>query len=306
MENIAKKLLTVEHHCLDLQYAHLRFHKNSTRDSLACSIEQNGQLMPVVMVADPSSTTRWKLIDGYLRVQALQRLGKDTIEAEVWDCGASDALIMILRWASGRALEAFEEALLLKELNISHGLSHETLARRIGRDQSWVSRRISIIEFLPDNTLQALCVGKISLWVATRVLAPMARAMGTHAQGLLTYLCSNYHITREIGLFYKHYQTSNRQERSNMVNDPELFFKAKKIVDADKHADRLRDGPEGIWKYKLNLVNALLTELIELASIVLHTSQQSAEIKELMQKFNTTKVQFNVLNAKVEELLNAK
>jgi ParB/RepB/Spo0J family partition protein len=304
MENITKELLTVEHHCLNLQYAHLRFHKASARDRLANSIEQNGQLMPVIVV--PDSQQKWIIIDGYLRVQALKRLGKDTIVAEVWQCDAAEALLMVLKSHSGRTLEIFEEALLLKELHTQHGLSQMDLSRRVGRGQSWVSHRLSLIEFLPDNVLQAISNSKISIWIASRVIAPIARAIPEHAQKLLNYLLKNAQRTRDMDTFYKHYQCSNIKERTNMINNPELFFKAKKITDADKQAAILKDGPEGKWRYKIALTISLLSELFLLAPIIFYQNQKEMETQELLQKFNKAKTQFNTLINMVEKLTNAR
>lgn len=304
MENIAKKLLTVEHHCLNLQYSHLRFHKASARDRLANSIEQNGQLMPVIVV--PDSQQKWIIIDGYLRVQALKRLGKDTIVAEVWRCGVAEALLMVLKSHSGRALETFEEALLLKELHTQHGLSQMDLSKCVGRNQGWVSSRLSLIEFLSDNALQAISNGKISIWVASRVIEPIARAIPEHAQKLLNYLLKNAQCTRDMYTFYKHYQRSNIKERTNMINDPELFFKAKKITDADKQAAILKDGPEGQWRYKLALIISLLSELSLLTPIIFYQNQKDQAIQELLQKFNKAKIQFNILIDKVGKLINAR
>ena len=221
MATITKNLVTIEHHCLDLRYTHLRLHKKSSaQENLVSSIEQNGQLMPVIII--PGAQQNWILIDGYLRLQALKRLGADTVEAEVWQCDAMEALLAIIKMHSGRALEVFEEALLLKELHTKHDLSQNALSRHIGRDPSWVNRRLALIEFLPADTLQAMSNGEISLWVASRILAPLARANAEHAQMVLNYVRKNFHNTREMEAFYKHYQHSNRQERVNMVNKPAL------------------------------------------------------------------------------------
>ncbi len=304
MINITKEILTVEHHCLNLQYAHLRFHTASARDRLANSIEQNGQLMPVIVVPDPKQ--KWIIIDGYLRTQALKHLGKDTIVAEVWQCDATEALLMVLKSHSGRTLEIFEEALLLQELHTQHGLSQMDLSRRVGRGQSWVSHRLSLIEFLPENVLQATSTNKISIWVASRVIAPIARAIPEHAQMLLAYLSKNSQNTRDIDTFYKYYQRANVQERINMINNPELFFKAKKIIDADKQATLLKDGPEGQWRYKLALIIPLLSELSLLAPIIFHQNQKEIEIQKLLQKYNKAKIQFKTLINIVEKMISVR
>src|SRR5277367_5994078 len=149
MNNAIKKtLMTVEHHCLDLAYAPIRLQQQGTLNKLIHSIEQHGQLVPVVIVA--KAHQQWVLIDGYLRLKALQRLGQDTIVAEIWDCDVLQALLALLTEHQSRPWEAIEEALLLKELQTQHCLSQRIIAKRVGRDKSWVGRRLSLIEHLPD------------------------------------------------------------------------------------------------------------------------------------------------------------
>ena len=148
--------------------------------------------------------------------------------------------------------------------------------------------------------------GKVSIWVASRVIEPMARAIPEHAQALLNYLLKNAQRTRDMDTFYKHYQRSNIKERTNMINNPELFFKAKKITDADKQAIILKDGPEGKWRYKLALIMSWLSELSLLAPIIFYQNQKEMEAQELLQKFNKAKIQFNTLMNIVEKLTNAR
>lgn len=65
-----------------------------------------------------------------------------------------------------------------------------------------------------------------------RILAPMARAIPEHAERLLTYSLKHSHSTREVHSFYDHYQKSTRQARAKMVEHPELFFKAERVLEA--------------------------------------------------------------------------
>ena len=186
MKTITKTLMTVEHHCVQQPYSSLRLHKRGLLDGLVTSIENHGQLMPVVVV--PLSTNRWILMDGYLRLKALRRLGKDTVDIEVWACNPAQALLALLMGHQSRAWEAIEEALLLQELHTQHGMSQSDIAKKIGRDQSWVSRRLSLLAQMPESIQQAMMTGKISLWSAVRILAPMARAIPEHGERLLQYM----------------------------------------------------------------------------------------------------------------------
>ena len=90
--------------------------------------------------------------------------------------------------ADGRPFAAIEEALLIRELVQGLGLSQHELARRCGRDVSWVSRRLALLAALPDAALAAIRQGRLSSWAACRVVAPLARANTNHADRLMAAL----------------------------------------------------------------------------------------------------------------------
>jgi ParB/RepB/Spo0J family partition protein len=262
MNTIAQQPITLEHHCLHMKYAHLRTQNRQSLEKLMTSMERHGQLKPVAVI--PEGMRQWILIDGYHRVQALKRLGKDTVDAESWDCDVAEALLIMLKNRSLRPSGILEEALFLHELYSQHGLSQAVLAARTGHDQSWVSRRLSLVGHLPESIWSALSQGSISPWVCMRVLAPMSRAIPGHAHQLLDHLLNNAYSTRDMQFFYEHYQKSNRQARNRMVDEPALFFKAHRLLATEKHAAALRKGPEGKWRFQCQ---ALVTALCELSTL---------------------------------------
>jgi ParB family chromosome partitioning protein len=301
---IKKSQMIVEYHCLDLPYAPIRFHKRSELNKLIHSIEQNDQLVPVVVV--PSVSERWILMDGYLRIKALQFVGKDTANAEVWECKPAEALLTLLTEYQSRTWEIFEESLLLRELQSQYHLSQQEIATRIGRDRSWISRRLALIDHLPEPIIKAILSGKLSPWVAQRVLVPVARATPMHAELLLSYFIKNEISTREAQLFYNHYQRSNRQQRFNMVNNPELFFKAQKLMEAEQKAKELRVGPEGTWHTQYKLAISALVQLAQTAPQILFPNQALAEREQYLNEFQQIKIQFTFLSNAIQGISNVK
>jgi len=69
---------------IELRYSHTRVHSPEMVTSLINSVEQTGQVIPVITVK--AGDYPCVLIDGYLRVAALKRCGKDTVLAEIWPC----------------------------------------------------------------------------------------------------------------------------------------------------------------------------------------------------------------------------
>ena len=302
---VNKSVCAIEHHCLQLEYSHLRIHNQKALEKLLTSMEDYGQLVPVIVVPEekntqPSLTPSWTLIDGYLRVKALKRLGKDTVEAEVWHCSLEEALLMVLKSHLSRPSGILEEALFLQELHKERGISQQVLATRVGRDQSWISRRLSLVESLPESILKVLSKGAVSLWIGTRILAPMARAIPEHAERLLTYLLKHTLSCREMQSFYEHYQRSTHQERGRMVDHPDLFFKAKRILEAEKEVKVLKEGPTGQWRGHCQSLMGLLGELRILAPSIFVKGEDSKEDRG--EESHQSEESFHQARAKFDEL----
>ena len=125
---------------------------------------------------------------------------------EQWSCDLTEALLGVLARAQERPFASIEEALLLRELVQGLGLSQHDVARRCGRDVSWVSRRLQLLSGLPDAALAAVRGGRLSSWAANRVVVPLARANAEHAERLLAALAGAPLTTRELRCWFEHYQ----------------------------------------------------------------------------------------------------
>ena len=260
MDTVASPALEVDLHRLELRFAEARLLEPGAVASLARSIEQSGQLIACIVVAEAGSE-RLVLIDGYRRILALRRLGRDTAWVEAWACDLAQALLTVLARATARPFAALEEALLLRELVHGQGLSAREVARRSGRDVSWVSRRLDLVCGLSERVFAAVRQGEVSTWAATRVLAPLARANTDHARQLLAALAAAPLSTRELQSWFQHYQRTPRAARERMVTHPRLFIDTLR-AQAEQRADtRLRDGPEGQCAATVRQLFALLQRL---------------------------------------------
>ncbi|HVA19370.1 MAG TPA: ParB N-terminal domain-containing protein [Solirubrobacteraceae bacterium] len=260
--------LEIDLHRLELRFAETRLPEPRAIERLAQSIEQCGQLIPCVAVpADgaqpPPLIERWVLIDGYRRVAALKRLGRDTAQVQVWRCELAHGLLQALACAQARRSDPIEEALLLRELLEGFGLTQHELARRSGRNISWVNRRLTLLTGLPQECLAAVRTGTVSCWAATRVLAPLARANATHAAALLKAAREQPLSTRELSEWFAHYQRASRPVRERMVVQPGLFLKALRAREQEHHLEQLRSGPEGQILSDLRHLDALIGRLRE-------------------------------------------
>lgn len=250
----------VDLHRLDLRFADSRLIEPRAVEQLARSIERAGQLIPCIAVIEDGGE-RLVVVDGYRRIAALRRLGHDTATIESWNCELTQALLAVLARSHGRALAAIEEALLLRELVHSQGLSQHEVAWRSGRDVSWVSRRLQLVCAMPDTLLAAVREGSLSTWAAVRVMAPLARANPEHAQRLLASLDSHRLTTRELHRWFEHYQGSVHRIRERLVANPRLFIDVLHAKDEQRADERVRQGPEGQCALDLRQVLELIARV---------------------------------------------
>jgi len=256
--------LTLDLHRLDLRFAATRLAEPRAVAQIAQSIERSGQVVPCLAVATGNGGPV-VLVDGYRRVAALRRLGHDTARVDIGQGDLADALIKVLARnpgaGGGRCFAAIEEALQIRVLTQEFGLSQSDLARRSGRDVSWVNRRLVLLAALPDSALDSVREGRLSTWVASRILAPLARAKAEHAERLLASLQREPLSSRELGKWFEHYQTASRSVRERMVDQPRLFVEALRETAATATAARLRDGPEGECATDLRIIEATIRRL---------------------------------------------
>jgi ParB family chromosome partitioning protein len=244
-------------HRLELRFAHLRIVDAPAVQRLANSIEEHGQLVECVAAGEPGDSGL-VLIDGYRRVAALGRLGRDTAQVQCWSCPVGQALAQVLARSGSRAFTPIEEALLLRELIDAHGLTQRDAARQCARDVSWVQRRLMLLGELPQALLQAVRGALVSSWAATRVFVPLARANSDHANRLLASLDAHRLSTRELWTWFDHYQSAQCAQRERMVEHPRLFIDSLNECERNRDAKRLRDGPEREAMAQLGHLQSLL------------------------------------------------
>ena len=167
--------MQLEFHQLDRRWEHLRARRPHRQRRLMASLAESGQQTPIVVVLSPDHHDRYLVIDGHKRIAALQQLGRDTVEAVVWPLGEAEALLLDRSLRFSEHETALEQGWLLAEMEQRFGYGLDELARRFDRSVSWVSRRLSLVELLPEAIQQQVREGKISAHVAMKYLVPAAR-----------------------------------------------------------------------------------------------------------------------------------
>ena len=102
----------VDLHQLELRHDDLRIRGGDRRRRLIASVAELGQQVPVIVIAERD---RLVLIDGYLRVEALRRLGRDQVAATSWPVTEPEALLHHRHLAASKHT-AIEDAWLIARL----------------------------------------------------------------------------------------------------------------------------------------------------------------------------------------------
>jgi ParB/RepB/Spo0J family partition protein len=136
------------------------------------SIRKYGQISPVVCVKGQGG---YELIDGFKRLRACRRLSQGTLRAKTMEVSGRVCKAAIIQLNhSGRSLNEMEEALVLQSLHREDGLTQVEIAALLGRDKSWVSRRILLLERLSEEVQEDIRLGLISV-ITGRELAKLPR-----------------------------------------------------------------------------------------------------------------------------------
>jgi ParB family chromosome partitioning protein len=220
--------MQLEFHQLDRRWEHLRVRHPARQRRLLASLAEAGQQTPIVVVAAEGSADGYVVIDGYKRIAALEQLGRDTVEAVVWPMSEAAAVLLDRSLRLSEHETALEVGWLLAELEQRFGYGLDELARQFDRSVSWVSRRLALVELLPEAIQQQVREGKVLAQVAMKFLAPAARQSLEDCQRMATIFAQHHCNTREAGELYAAWRQGSAAIRKRILDDPELFFKTQR------------------------------------------------------------------------------
>lgn len=262
-DNACMRIVEVGLEALDLKYARLSVRRPAAERRLLASLGETGQQSPVIVVA-ASEAGRYVVVDGHKRVRALRRLKADVVKAAVWELPEAQALTTAYQlWAQGRR-DAFEEGWLVAELHREFKWSLGEIAERLVRSKSWASKRLALVEELPDWMAVEVASGRIGAHAAANFLVPLTRGNGEEGRMLAEKIRGLGLTNRQLGELYACYRVSSAPVRRKIVEDPALFLKARaaaKVEGAeaglDEKQQRCAKSLELIGNVSLSLARSL-------------------------------------------------
>ena len=136
-----------------------RFDEAETAE-LAASITLHGVLQPIVVRA--SADGGYELIAGERRLRAARMAGLTHIPAVIRESAAGEQLeLALVENLQRQDLNAIEEAAAYRELIDRFALSHEDVARRVGKSRVAISNALRLLD-LTVETREAIADGRIT------------------------------------------------------------------------------------------------------------------------------------------------
>ena len=217
----------LEFHQLDRRLEHLRVRNPARFRRLLASLAETGQQTPIVVI---SQASQYLVIDGHQRIAALLQLRRDTVDAVVLDTmSEAEALLLVRSLRMNSEPEtALEQGWLLAEMEDRFQCSIEELARRFDRSTTWVARRLSLVETLPESVQQLVREGRIAAQIAMRYLAPAARIDPEQCERMAQIFAQQYWTTRQAAEFYNAWRNAKGLARERILAEPALFVKTQR------------------------------------------------------------------------------
>lgn len=213
-----------EIHQLDLRYQPLRRRNARKESNLLASLLESGQLTPVVVVPTDGNAV---LLDGYKRVRALKRLGRDTVHAVGWSMPQSEALLLERLMRNAEADSAIEQGWLIRELCEVCGLSLSELAKRFDKSTSWASRRLQLVSDLPESIQDLVRAGRLQAHAAMKYLVPLARTNRDEAEAVARVCGARQFSVRDVAALCTAWRSGTEATRELLLQNPELILRAQ-------------------------------------------------------------------------------
>jgi ParB family transcriptional regulator, chromosome partitioning protein len=140
------------------RFAPLRLPDPSTRRRLVESLRRYGQTIPLIAWRAPDEGL--ELLDGFKRLEAMRELDWTSVRVAVITLTLSAARVAVVSLnQTSKPLCDLEEGFVVRALVREDMLQQTEVAQLLGRDKSWVCRRLSLVERLSEELQAQLRLG---------------------------------------------------------------------------------------------------------------------------------------------------
>lgn len=199
------------------------------------SMRLHGQLQPVVARVHEGG---YQLIDGFKRFYASEDLMMDALQCLVLEIDLAQAKVLLLSYnRPHQSMEAWEEAIVLQDLQKTHSMDQRSLSRLTGYSRSWVSRRLALISKMDESVSSEIMMGTLTSSHA-RALTKLPRGK----QGEIARVITTHYLTsrQSDALAEAFLKAKNEDERRYILSHPEqILRKGQQDQEEDPYDVRL-------------------------------------------------------------------
>ena len=223
------------------------------------SMRLHGQLQPVVARVHEGT---YQLIDGFKRVYAAEDLMMETLQCLVLEIDLPQAKVLLLSYnRPHQSMEAWEEAMVLQDLQKTHSLDQRSLARLTGYSRSWVSRRLSLISKMDQEVSSDIMMGTLTSSHA-RALTRLPRGN----QGEVARVIAAYRLTsrQSDSLAEAFLKAKDEDQQRYILTHPEQILKKENEDQREPYDVRLSSYGNDLMQgsgYIIQAVQIMLSRL---------------------------------------------
>jgi ParB-like chromosome segregation protein Spo0J len=162
------------------------------QEAMQLSLSKVGQLTPVLAWRGGTSL---EVFDGLKRWRAAQALSWPRLRVEVHELDGAGAKVRLLLCNVTAGLSDLEEAWVVRSLYREEKLDQPHIARLLGHDKSWVSRKVTLAEGLSDELTANVRLGLVSATAAVE----LARLQRCNQDAVAAHVIRRGLTTRQTG-----------------------------------------------------------------------------------------------------------
>lgn len=151
----------IERGLINTQYERLRVKDDHREILLRSSILEQGILDPLYTV--DMGDAGHVLLDGFKRYRCAVKLNIPTLPVVTLEKDPVIGIVKFLRLSVSKRLAAIEEAGLVDELHVTHGLEVLEIASRLERSVAWVSLRLGLMNEISEDVREKIFLGQFHL-----------------------------------------------------------------------------------------------------------------------------------------------
>ena len=237
------------------------------------SMRLHGQLQPVVARVHEGG---YQLIDGFKRFYAAEDLMMEALECRMLETDLTQAKVLLLSYnRPHQSMEAWEEAMVLQDLQKTHSLDQRSLAHLTGYSRSWVSRRLSLIGKMDEDVSSGIMMGTLTSSHARALIKLPRGNQGDVARAITSFALSSRQSDILVEAFLKAGDTN--LQRYILSHPEQILRKDLSLSEEEPYDVRLSSYGNDLMQeagHVMQAVQILLSKLSDYRTGMLNESER--------------------------------